>query len=72
MTVNSDHISQALSPPAMSADLARAILLADECSPMPASAVEALRALRRALATERGVSVTDLVRVALAHRTAGR
>lgn len=58
--------------PDMPVDLARAILLADDVSPMPAAAVEALRALRRALASERGMTVTDLVRAALAHRTAGR
>lgn len=53
--------------PTMPVDLARAILLADECSPMPAPAVDALRAMRRALAADRGVKVTDLVRQALAH-----
>lgn len=42
-------------------DLACAILLADDVSPSPASASEALRSLRRALAAEKGITVRELV-----------
>lgn len=45
-------------------DLARAILLADDASPPPKVAADSLRALRRALAAEKGATVTELVRLA--------
>ena len=48
----------------MPLDLARAILMADDATPAPNVAAEALRALRRALAAEKGATVTELVRLA--------